>query len=85
MENINYYNINEFDKSVYLGVSIEKQEYKRIRLARQLIIISIKWLTENLGIKNILLGVGGSNIHTLRLYQKLSFYTFQVKVKMGYL
>ena len=85
MENIKHYNINEFDKSAYLGISIGKQEYKRVRVARQLITISIEWLTENLGIKNILIGVGGSNIHTLRLYQKLSFLHISSKGENGLL
>ena len=62
-----------------------KQEYKRVRVARQLITISIEWLTENLGIKNILIGVGGSNIHTLRLYQKLSFLHISSKGENGLL
>jgi hypothetical protein len=84
MENIKHNNINKFDESSYLSILIGKLEYKKIKVARQLITISIEWLTGNLGIKNILLGVGNSNIHTLRLYQNLVFGIFQVKVKIGY-
>jgi len=83
--NIKYDNINKLDKSAYLGILIGEQEYKRIGVATQTIVISIKWLNDNLGIENILLSVDNSNINALRLYQKLGFRSFANKTKNGLL
>jgi RimJ/RimL family protein N-acetyltransferase len=83
--NIKYDNINKLDKSAYLGILIGEQRYRQIGVAKQAITISIKWLNENLGIENILLGVDNSNIHALKLYQKLGFRPIANKGKNGLL
>jgi ribosomal protein S18 acetylase RimI-like enzyme len=83
MENTNHNNINKFDKSAYLGLLVGEQKYKRIGVAKQIIIISVKWLNENLGIENMLLSVYNSNIHALRLYQKLGFWRISDRGKNG--
>ena len=85
MERTNHNNINKFGKRTYLGLLVGEQKYIRIGVARQTITISIKWLNENLGIENTLLGVDNSNIHTVKLYQNLVFGVLQIKVKTGYL
>jgi RimJ/RimL family protein N-acetyltransferase len=83
--NIKYDNINKLDKSAYLGILIGEQKYKKIGVAKQTITISIKWLNENLGVENILLGVDNSNIPALKLYQKLGFRPIANKGKNGLL
>ena len=71
--NIEYDNINKLDKSAYLGILIGQQEYRKIAVASQIIPISMRWLHEYLGIEGVFLGVDNSNIHALKLYQKLGF------------
>jgi len=83
--NIKYDNINKLDKSACLGMLIGEQKYKKIGVAKQTITISIKWLNENLGVENILLGVDNSNIPALKLYQKLGFRPIANKGKNGLL
>ena len=56
-----------------LGILIGQQEYRRIGVASQIIAISMRWLHEYLGIEGVFLGVDNSNIHALKLYQKLGF------------
>ena len=83
--NIKYDYINKFNKSAHLGILIGELEYRRIGVATQTITSSIKWLNDNLGIENIILGVDNSNIHALRLYQKIGFRSFANKVENGLL
>ena len=83
--NIKYDNINKLDKSAYLGILIGEQKYKGVGVAKQTITISIKWLNENLGVENILLGVDNGNIPALKLYQKLGFRPIANKGKNGLL
>jgi hypothetical protein len=85
MERTNHNNINKFNQSTYFGLLVGEQKSIKIGVARQTITISTKWLNENLGIENVLLGVDNSNIHTVKLYQNLVFDLLQIKVKMGYL
>jgi RimJ/RimL family protein N-acetyltransferase len=68
-----------------LGILIGEQKYKKIGVAKQTITISIKWLKENLGLENILLGVDNGNIPALKLYQKLGFRPIANKGKNGLL
>ena len=81
--NIKYDNINNLDKTAYLGILIGEQRYRKIGVAKQTITVSIKWLNENLGIENMLLSVYNSNIHALRLYQKLGFWRISDRGKNG--
>ena len=85
MEGTNHNNINKFNQSTYFGLLVGEQKSIKIGVARQTITISTKWLNENLGIENVLLGVDNSNIHTVKLYQNLVFDLLQIKVRMGYL
>lgn len=85
MERTNHNDINKFNQSTYLGLLVGEQESIKIGVARQTITISIKWLNENLGIENVLLGVDNSNIQTVEIYQNLVSGLLQIKVKMGYL
>jgi hypothetical protein len=59
------------NKSVYLGILISEQGYKIVGVARQIIAIPVRWLNENLGIENMLLGVENNNTHALRIHQNL--------------
>jgi hypothetical protein len=73
MERTNHNNINKFNQSTYLDLLVGEQKSIKIGVATQTITISIKWLNENLGIENVLLGVDNSNIHAVKLYQNLVF------------
>lgn len=81
--NIKYDNINKLDKSAYLGILIGQQEYKKIGVASQVILVSMRWLHEHLGIESIFLGVDNRNTPALNLYKKLGFKNFINKGENG--
>ena len=74
--------IKQFDKRTYLSLLIEEQKYRGVRVARQIITISIKCLNKNFGIGKIIFGVVNIYFLTFKLCLKLSFWPEVNKYKI---
>ena len=83
--NIKFANIDLVNKSAWLGILIGDKDYRGKGIAREIIITSILWISQNYKIESIKLGVDPDNFIACRLYQKMGFEIIERSLSGGYI
>ena len=71
--NIKYENIDFVDKSAVMGILIGEKDFRGLGLAKLVIESTSNWLSVNLGLRKLFLGVDSNNLVALKLYTQIGF------------
>lgn len=71
--NIKYEPINFSKNYAIMGILIGNKSWRGRGVAVEVLIATAKWLKENVGIKEILLGVNRENLSAISAYKKIGF------------
>ena len=83
--NIKFDEINRINKSATLGILIGDKNYRGKGIAKEVMIVSALWLTDNYNISTIKLGVDPSNLIAFNLYLKMGFKIIEKSTTGGYI